>query len=279
MKIVCLEAISSKGLKEVNEDSLYCDSKIAMVVDGASSLAESRGESSARWLVDRFVRYVVSSYDDGVSLKELVREAINRVVESYVREYGEPVEDRAFWPSASASIILVRGEYLEYMVFGDSPIILYPKASEPIVVRDYRLVQLDEEVVRLIHRHIVDGMEFSQVYREVLPVLRKHRRMLCTPEGYAAISLDIACVEHALYGRVRAEELEYVIMSTDGFMRIVDVFRYIEDYETLLSEALSKGLASLLVKLRELEYRDRMCRKYPRLSISDDATSLLLRID
>jgi len=40
MKIICLGTVLSKESKRVNEDSFYCDSKLAILVNGASSRVE-----------------------------------------------------------------------------------------------------------------------------------------------------------------------------------------------------------------------------------------------
>lgn len=277
MEIICIEKVSAKGLKETNEDSLYCDSKIAFVIDGASSLIKLNGLPSARWIVDKFMKYIIESYEYSNNLKQLIRKILKQLKIDYIKEYNLP-EDRVYWPSASASIIIVRKNYLEYIVLGDAPLILYPKEGEPLIIRDKKLIELDKKVISFIYRNILKGMKFSEAYKKSLPLLITHRRKVCKPNGYSAISLDESCINYSQYGKIEIDKLKYIIMSTDGFIRIVDVFKYVEDYNKLLKEALTKGLAYLLVKLRELEYKDIECLLYPRLSISDDATAMLLKL-
>lgn len=278
MEIVCVEGITSQGSKNENEDSMFCNSRLAIVIDGASSLITSKNVPSARWLVNKFMRYLIELHESDLCLKEIVKKSINRILNDYKEEYGGLDVDRAYWPSAAASIILLRGDTLEYMVFGDSPTILYTKEGDFRVFRDERIVKLDNIVTQFIHKKVLSGLRFSQAYREALPLLIKHRRTLCTDRGYSALSLNESCIDQALYGDIRAKNVEYLLLATDGFTRIIDVFNYVKNYRELLSTVLTKGLAYLMVKLRELESEDTNCKNYPRLSISDDATALLLKI-
>jgi hypothetical protein len=68
---------------------------------------------------------------------------------------------------------------------------------------------------------------------------------------------------------------EPIVLATDGFMRLVDVFEAYTD-STLHAELAAGRGADLMQELRERERSDLMAGAYPRVKTHDDATFLVI---
>lgn len=76
----------------------------------------------------------------------------------------------------------------------------------------------------------------------------------------------------AQVGKIAMAAGGYVLLASDGLMRLVDVFRVYSAAE-LFAAARNTGLASLIQRVRTVELDD----AYPRAKVHDDASGLLLR--
>ena len=73
-------------------------------------------------------------------------------------------------------------------------------------------------------------------------------------------------------------DVDHVLIASDGFFRLVNVFRAY-DAAGLIRSALRVGrLAALCAELRRREVDDPTCRRHPRLKSMDDASAVLIRI-
>jgi hypothetical protein len=68
---------------------------------------------------------------------------------------------------------------------------------------------------------------------------------------------------------------EPIVLATDGFMRLVDVFGAYSDTALHARLAAGKG-PDLMKELRERERSDLLAAAYPRVKTHDDATFLVI---
>lgn len=95
--------------------------------------------------------------------------------------------------------------------------------------------------------------------------------------GYWIWSTHLAAVGHARSASLPVANGDWVLLATDGLMRLVDVFG-VEKYDTLIESVRNTGLRELVSRVRELEARDPNCEVFPRVHKEDDATAILLRV-
>jgi hypothetical protein len=82
-------------------------------------------------------------------------------------------------------------------------------------------------------------------------------------------------VQHA---ELWAHEVDHILIASDGFFRLVNVFGAYDESKLLAAALHGKGLAALYTELREREAEDPTCRRHPRLKFMDDASAVLVRI-
>jgi hypothetical protein len=106
---------------------------------------------------------------------------------------------------------------------------------------------------------------------------RRHRALANLPEGYWRLDLCENALDHIEVERIAAPPGDCFLLLTDGFYRLVDVYRRYS-HGALLAAAQERGVAALLTELRGIEDEDPECRRYPRLKRCDDATAVLLKM-
>lgn len=96
------------------------------------------------------------------------------------------------------------------------------------------------------------------------------------PEGHWTLDLTERGLDRTEIAHMPARRGELLLLLSDGFYRLVDVYRRY-GCDTLLGVAESSGLAPLLDELRAIEVGDAVCRDYPRLKARDDAMAVLVK--
>ncbi|MEV5144494.1 integrase [Streptomyces sp. NPDC052727] len=189
-----------------------------------------------------------------------------------VRSLHEDTCDLAYRASPTSTVVAVRARAgtLEYLVLGDSTLLLAEADGSTVAVTDQRL---DDVGKRL--RGPVDGLptgspEHSAAlaeYRDALTGLRNR------PGGFWIAGPDPHAAEHALTGSVPLDSLASVTLLSDGATRLVDSFE-LADWKETLAVLNSSGPDGLICLVREAEAGDPQGRRWPRGKVQDDATVL-----
>ncbi|SER30051.1 hypothetical protein SAMN04487983_101450 [Streptomyces sp. yr375] len=189
-----------------------------------------------------------------------------------VRSLHEDTCDLAYRASPTSTVVAVRAAegVLEYLVLGDSTLLLADKDGKTTAVTDLRL---DDVSVQL--RGPVDALPTGSPehaaalaeYRDALTGLRNR------PGGFWIAGPDPQAAEHALTGCVPLESLTSVTLLSDGATRLVDLFELVTWQEALdvLGES---GPDGLIRRVRDAEADDPDGRRWPRGKAQDDATAL-----
>jgi hypothetical protein len=264
----------------VNEDRWGAIGDAVWVLDGATGLAEPRllpGPSDALWLVDQVDAGLKRQAGVAAVPADILRPIVRQAQAGFAGQALRPDAPPADLPSAGLTMLRLRGSAMELSSLGDCRIV-YPGAdgiprcfgTSAVTALDDRLV---EEVVRLQAR----GLSREQIWRDVLPMIRRHRALVNLPGGYWVLDLSERGLEHIEIATVPAVSGAAFLLVSDGFYRLVDLYRR-HSYETLLAAALGRGLAPLHDELRAIEAADADCRRFPRLKPRDDATAVLVRL-
>jgi hypothetical protein len=114
----------------------------------------------------------------------------------------------------------------------------------------------------------------ADIAKHLQPRMFASRRTRNRPGGYGVIEADRACLAFAEYARI--DDPSAILIASDGFYRIADCYRAIDDHALLAEAAAPDGIAKLLAKMRGIERADPDCRAYPRLKPADDASAVAL---
>lgn len=266
-----LLASESGNPKRDNEDFAAAAPGLAVVIDGAGAPAglPSGCSHSVAWYAHNLGGLLLgAAADPNVTLTEALAVSIERVNALHgdacdLRHPGSP----------SATVVLARAhaDRLEYLVLADSVLVLDQADGEPTVVTDNRLAEVYREVNDpAAERPPLGTPEHAADMRTRVERLNAYRNQ---PGGFWVASTKPEAAHEALVGSVPLDDLDAVVLLSDGATRLVDRFG-VMSWRDLLAVLRKDGPAELIVRTREAEASDPNGARWPRSKASDDASAV-----
>ena len=265
--------------RERNEDLIGGTSSAAWVLDGASShgLTPACCGRDAYWYVHALSGALaeILAHHDALDLRQVLAEAILSVRADHHAACSNPSATTG--PAATVALARRRGDLLDYLVLGDSTILVETE-SGVVEGTDRRLSDVASGIRAEIRDHLRGGSGYSSsVYRSLVKQLvTVERAARNTAGGYWIAAEDPEAAAHALTGTFpigsATEEARRIALLSDGFARAVTTFHLHEGWQQLLDALVSEGPAACIAALRSTEYADPQGLRFPRTSRSDDAS-------
>ncbi|WEH16936.1 protein phosphatase 2C domain-containing protein [Streptomyces sp. VNUA24] len=190
-----------------------------------------------------------------------------------VRSLHEDSCDLAYRASPTSTVVAARivgGGVLDYLVLGDSSLLMADRGGRTSVVTDRRLGEIGKRLRGPVDALPTGTPEHSAALAEYQDTLTGFRNR---PGGFWIAGPDPRAAEHALTGTVSLDSLASVTLLSDGATRLVDRFE-LADWAEVLSVLDSSGPDELIRRVREAEADDPEGRRWPRGKARDDATVL-----
>lgn len=283
LRLQVLDQISVPSGK-VNDDRVGAAGALAWAIDGATDvLAEPLmpGGSDAAWIAAMLDNELTSRGTTPVaSLDALVAELTEAAARAFAREQRRPPSDPHEYPSAAGFIVRLADGQLDYLALADCQCFA-AAPGEPVVElgHDPRVRISDKPVIEVMqtYRAETQGAGWREARQHFKPRFRAARARLNTPDGYGVLSVIPVPPQFPRTGRHPVEKGTRVLLATDGFMRISDMFgRYAT--ADLIDVCCNVGLAAVAEELREMERADGDCVHVPRTKPHDDASAILLEV-
>jgi hypothetical protein len=283
LRILRNDIISHAG-NPVNEDIATIHNNSAWVMDGATGLYNKNlvdKDSDAKWFVDEWNEYLFGNIENwNKSLKEIIKKGISIIKNKYYNLVDENTIEPLAFPSSGIALVRWYDNKLEYLVLGDCTFMYKDKQGLVKSFKDYKLEQLDGEVISHINK-LINGENISllEARQKSMDMLIKNRLLKNTSEGYWILGFNESAADNCITGTIDLfEENEYeILLTTDGFYALIDKYKYTNEsdiYKLLKDNTLN----DLYQKIREIECSDESGIKYPRLKKSDDASAVYLRV-
>jgi hypothetical protein len=253
-----------------NEDFAAAGPGAAVLLDGAGVSGTGTGCShGVAWFSGTLGGLLLSSIaaQPARPLADCLADSIG-VVRS-LHEDGCDLACRA-GPTSTVVAARVGGGVLEYLVLGDSSLLLAGKDGTTDVVTDRRLDEVGRRLRGPVDALPTGSPEHSAAlaeYRDALAGLRNR------PGGFWIAGPDPRAAEHALTGKVPLDALASVTLLSDGATRLIDRFE-LADWREVLTILDTSGPDELIRRVREAEAGDLDGRRWPRGKAHDDATAL-----
>lgn len=229
----------------LNEDFTGALPTAAVLMDGAGIPgAESSCRHGVAWYASRLggslLGLLASVPGDG--LPALLAEAIERVTDDHrgTCDVAAPVS-----PSSTVVILRLSDGVVEYLVLGDSVLVLDRAEGAPFVVTDPREVTISRPYGAAL-AGIADG---SDEYHRILRGLRSNRNQ---PGGFWLAKDDPRAADEAITGRCPTSGLTGAVLLSNGAGRIVDRFG-LADWSETLAVLRSSGPAEIIRRVRRAE--------------------------
>jgi serine/threonine protein phosphatase PrpC len=282
MRLDILDAVSEAEPRagRVNEDLYGATQRAVWVLDGATGIADRRvlpGPSDARWLVDIVDNVLRKELDTTRPLADVMRDVARAAMTAFSHDALRPDAPAMDMPCACLALLRLAGDRLELANIGDCRILHFQAGGGVSCFGSSRLSALDEALRQDVIRWQATGLRHDEVWPLVLPLIRRNRGLMNDAEGYWILDVSERWIEHVETTTLIPRPSDILLLVTDGFWRLVDIYgRY--DADSLLAQAQSAGLASLVAELRAIEAADEDCARHARLKARDDATAVLVRV-
>jgi hypothetical protein len=264
----------------VNDDTYGSSTSAVWVIDGASDVSPRRwtpDASDARWYATTVSRAIARRVDDrSLSLTRVLEDAIADTASAF-RQFGVRGIPLDAAPSASICLARAHGPDIDYAVLGDCAL-LVSVACQLQVVRDPRVSELEHPMVAHLAALVRDGVRDHAALRAAaLPQIAAMRARMNRADGYWVMSLDPAAAAHAIRGRIPGIGDTPLVLASDGFCRLFDLYEALASDE-FYTRAAQHGWEALYWELRDIETRDPQAQRFPRVKLIDDATGLVARL-
>lgn len=273
-----LDRLSLAGSR-VNEDGAGLRGRFAWIVDGATGLSDqpvTRAGSDASWLAQA-IGERLTELSGGTGAGEVLGrldDDLRAAFETATAHAAGIADHHA--PSACLGLVEagacengrigIRGRFL-----GDV-VALIP--SERGIVRwsDERAKPFERKTLAALGaREHEPGTMPEAVRRQI----GENRTRLNRTDGYWVVNPCRPWAGHELTFEAIVKPGTPIVLATDGFMRLVDVFGVYSDSSLHAALAVGRG-GELMQELRERERGDLMAGAYPRVKTHDDATFLVI---
>lgn len=263
----------------INEDGLGLHGPFAWIIDGATGLSTEQltsGGSDAAWLSGIIGEKLQDLAETG-SLEGMLSRLEGHVHDAFDAATSHlPGRQDHHAPSACLGLVGARaaangGVLVEGAFLGDV-VALVPSHEGIVRWTDERAKPFEKKTLTALGSA---GHEPGRIPEAVRRQILENRAKLNQPDGYWVVSPRRPFAGRELRFEVRVRSGEPIVLATDGFMRLVDVFGRYTD--STLHARLAEGRGEELVQeLRELERSDLMAGAYPRVKTHDDATVLVI---
>ncbi|MEU7859186.1 integrase [Nonomuraea sp. NPDC049141] len=243
MRVTMTSAAARSG--RANEDFTGAVPTAAVLIDGAGiSGTESICRHGVAWyarsLGGSLLSLVSRERDRGLSA--VLAEAIEQVTDDHrdTCDVADPIS-----PSATVAMLRLSDGLIEYLVLGDSFLVLDTAEGAPLVVSDPREVIISRSYEPALEA-VANG---SEEYRRVLGELRANRNQ---PGGFWLAKDDPRAADEAITGSCPISELTGAVLLSNGASRIVDRFR-LADWPGVMAVLASSGPAEIIRRVRQAE--------------------------
>jgi len=238
-----------------NEDFVGATPAAAVLLDGAGIPgAESTCRHGVAWYASRLganLLGLASAQDRG--LTAVLAQAIEQVTDHHrdTCDVANPIS-----PSATVAVVRVSHHVLEYLVLGDSTLLLDRVDGAPLVVTDPREVVISRSYLPALEATTKGSPEYHRIIQD----LRANRNQ---PGGFWLAKDDPRAADEAITGHCPLSELTSAVLLSNGASRIVDRFQLL-DWPQVTDLLAAHGPAEIIQRVRQAEARHAVA--------ADDAT-------
>jgi len=280
MEIINKQILCREG-DFANEDVAGINEYGAWILDGATGLSGAKltnEKSDARWYTKWWDSYLSNYLKDDLPIAKIIANGIHQVSIDFHKAIGNKLCSKLDYPSSSIIVLKWHENNIEYFSLGDSPLIIQ-KSDSLVEITDKIVPVLDEKVFVAIEQAIMEHNITSwEAKKFVLPMLKEHRMLLNTEEGYWILGFDTKAVSKASQGIININESTKILMASDGFSAFVDKYHAVEKKD-FISQAEDNGLAWIYNQIRAIEDLDNDGIKYPRYKKSDDSSAVFFQVN
>jgi len=264
--------------QEKNEDCIRIGENFAYIIDGTNGITDKSATEKAtngRWYVqelDKKLSKRIKNQD------KKIKDVLSKIISELFDEFEKRVHKKEFelknseTPSAFISIARWNDSELEVYSLGDCTAMI-KKKDDLETFRNSKMIELEKQILQKIQSYKEkQGLTHEQAIEKIMPEYLEIKRKQDTPGGWYSIGFNPKTPEKGKTRKYNLENIEELILHTDGLDNLKALHNNIENPEQLYKYINQKGLKETIQKMRQLEEKDSECNKAPRYKKSDDTT-------
>lgn len=251
------------GGNGIGQDRWQTVGHTAIVLDGASSFTPALVDAGE--YVDHLLRCIAQGLThDHANLRQVVADSIRRTA----NELELPIHGG---PSSTVLIASIEPDRLKILSLGDSTALVRTKDGNLHRVTDDRLSTVAINHRKAYRARLSSGSGYDEVHKRTLRALQEEEmEWRNRPGGYWIAESDPQAANEAVERDFPNEEVEWLILTTDGAQRVIDHLGISWDGVARMS---ATELKELLTQLHQWEgTEDRAATLLPRAKLHDDKT-------
>lgn len=259
-----------RGDGRANHDTVVVSDRAVAVLDGASGwLPLQEPGRDGGWIARTLGGLLLPVLDQDRPLTELLRQALTDVTNTYDLHPGTA-------PETTITIARWDAEHLEILALCDSPAVVFGPQPDPVEILDDRLQAVGGEARMRARDHLRAGHGYDPQHRELLAeIQRQELAGQNSDDGYWVAEADPEAANHAYTATYPLEEIEAVLLLTDGAAAGVDEYAHPRTWREALPQVRNSP-AAFLEDLHTTEDTDPDGRRWPRAKCHDDKTLALI---
>lgn len=245
-----------------------------LAADGFLAVADGltpTGHTTASQLTE-YVERILGRLARNVASGTPGQEALRRTIADFAPDHQGTLDAT---PSCAIAFMTSSELAVNTFALGDCLVALRTHDGREILTADERLAAFDNRVVDAIAADMARGAGFEEALRAQSLALRSNRLMANREGSYWIVNNDPSAANELAMNRTLIDEVETILICSDGFARLVEIFNSPPHYADLVAQATQDGLDSLMRRLRTQESPENSLATHPRLGRFDDATAIL----
>jgi hypothetical protein len=234
-----------------NEDFVGAVSVAAVLLDGAGIPGtESICSHGVAWYTHRLGGALLGrlSRDDGRDLAAILADAIEEIAVDH-RSTCDITDPSS--PQATVVLVRAHGGRLDYLLLGDSFLVLDQAQDGPQVITDEREITTRRVCTAPLGGLSVGTREYDRVFDSCIEALRARRNR---PGGYWIAKDDPHAADEAVTGSCQLRDLGSFALLSNGASRIVSPYG-LTNWPGVLEQLSASGPAEVIRRVREAEDR------------------------
>jgi hypothetical protein len=268
--------------KRRSEDLVDTAGSAAWLLDGAGARGDPKAcpQHDASWFVRQLSQALATELCEpaGRDLRDVLATGIGRVGSLHAQLC--PRIPTGHGPSATVVIVRRHAHGLDYLVLGDSTLLVQTACGEVERHSDTRLSAIAPHVRDAIRQALSEGCGYDDPsYRDRIDaLLAAERAMRNRDDGYWIAADDPRAALHALTGEYNLVDPSAapvrIALVSDGITRAVTHLQLYDSWHELIENLVQPGIPATISRIRDAELHDPHASRHPRTKVSDDAAAI-----
>lgn len=268
--------------KSRSEDLVDTAGSAAWLLDGASARGDPEAcpQHDASWFVCQLSQALATELCEpaGRDLRDVLATGIERIGSLHAQLC--PRIPTGHGPSATVVIVRRHARELDYLVLGDSTLLVQTAGGEVEHHSDTRLSAIAPHVRDAMRQALSAGHGYDDPgYSERIDaLLAAERAMRNRDDGYWIAADCPRAALHALTGEYDLADPSAapvrIALVSDGITRAVTHLQLYDSWHELIENLVRLGIPATISRIRDAELDDPDASRHPRTKASDDAAAI-----